>query len=146
MTELPEVSIYTDGACRGNPGPGGWAALLIYKSIEKVLHGSEPETTSNRMELTAAVRALEELKKPCLINFYTDSEYLRRGITEWMPNWKARGWRRKRGELKNVDLWKQLDAAAQPHRISWRWVRGHAGDTNNERVDRLARQAISKSR
>jgi ribonuclease HI len=134
--------IYTDGACDPNPGPGGWAALLLFGDHEKILTGSAPETTNNRMELTAAIAALEALKRPCRIDFYTDSEYLRRGITEWMPNWRARNWRRKEGALANVDLWQALDAAIQQHSINWHWVRGHAGDRNNQRVDRLARQAI----
>jgi len=146
MTQQPKVTIYTDGACSGNPGPGGWAALLLYNSSEKVLSGSECATTNNRMELTAAVQALAMLKKPCQVDFYTDSEYLRRGITEWLEGWKARNWQRKKGQLKNVDLWKALDGAIQNHKINWRWVRGHAGDRYNERVDRLARQAIKKSK
>ena len=145
MTQRPKVTIYTDGACSGNPGPGGWAALLLYKSREKELKGSETNTTNNRMELTAAVRALEALTKPYQIDFYTDSEYLRRGITEWLEGWKARNWKRKKGQLKNVDLWKALDAAIRTHEISWHWVRGHAGNRFNERVDRLARQAIKKA-
>lgn len=142
MADRPRVTIYTDGACDPNPGPGGWAVLLRAGSHEKVLTGSEPETTNNRMELTAAIRALEALKGPCQVDFYTDSEYLQRGITEWMPNWRARDWRRKGGALANVDLWKALDAAIQPHQIDWHWVRGHAGNRNNQRVDALARQAI----
>ncbi len=109
-----------------------------------MLTGSEPETTNNRMELTAATRALQALKQPCQVTFFTDSEYLRRGITEWMPNWRKRNWKRKGGALANVDLWQELDQAIQPHQIDWLWVRGHAGDRDNERVDRLARQAIRK--
>jgi ribonuclease HI len=139
-----QVTIYTDGACDPNPGPGGWAALLKSVSSEKVLTGSDPETTNNRMELTAAIRALEALNRPCRIDFFTDSEYLRRGITEWMPRWQARNWRRKSGALANVDLWQALDQAIQRHEIEWHWVRGHAGNPDNQRVDRLARAAIQK--
>ena len=139
-----QVTIYTDGACDPNPGPGGWAALLKFGSSEKVLAGSEPDTTNNRMELTAAIRALEALTRPCRVDFYTDSEYLRRGITEWMPRWQARDWRRKGGALANVDLWQALDQAIQRHEIEWHWVRGHAGNPDNQRVDRLARVAIQK--
>lgn len=142
MASLPNVTIYTDGACDPNPGPGGWAALLRFGEQEKILTGSAPHTTNNRMELTAAIQALKALKRPCLVDFYTDSEYLRRGITEWLPNWRARNWRRKRGSLANIDLWQELDAAVREHQIEWHWVRGHAGDRHNQRVDRLARQAI----
>lgn len=142
MTELPHVTIYSDGACDGNPGPGGWAALLRFGQHEKVLTGSDPATTNNRMELTAAIQALATLKEPCQVDFYTDSEYLRRGITEWLPLWRERSWRRKGGKLANVDLWQALDAAVQPHSITWHWVRGHAGDRYNQRVDRLAKNAI----
>jgi ribonuclease HI len=141
---LAVVTVYTDGACDPNPGPGGWAALLLYGDHEKVLTGAEPRTTNNRMELTAAVRAFEALKRPCRVDFFTDSEYLKRGITEWMPAWRKRNWRRKGGALANVDLWQELDAAVKPHQICWHWVRGHAGNPSNERVDRLARQAIPR--
>ncbi len=141
---MKKVTIYTDGACQGNPGPGGWAALLRYGQHERVLTGSAAETTNNRMELTAAVEALQALKEPCQVELHTDSEYLRNGITKWLPAWKRRGWRRKDGELKNVDLWQALDAAASQHQIDWRWVRGHAGNQENERVDLLARQAIAR--
>jgi ribonuclease HI len=142
MDDLPGVVIYTDGACDPNPGPGGWAALLLYQSHEKVLTGAENPSTNNRMELTAAIRALQALKQPCAVVLFTDSEYLKRGITEWLPGWRSRGWRRKSGALANLELWQALDAALQPHRVEWRWVRGHAGDPLNARVDRLARQAI----
>ena len=142
MSDLPHVTIYTDGACDPNPGPGGWAALLRFGDREKILSGSNSDTTNNRMELTAAIQALHTLKRACQVDFYTDSEYLRKGITEWMPRWKVRRWRRKGGALANVDLWKALDSAIKPHQISWHWVRGHAGNTYNQRVDRLARQAI----
>ncbi|HEX2981598.1 MAG TPA: ribonuclease HI, partial [Anaerolineaceae bacterium] len=124
---LPQVTIYTDGACEPNPGPGGWAALLRFGEQEKELSGYDPKTTNNRMELTAAVEALHALKRPCVVTFYTDSEYLRRGITEWLPGWERRGWQRKGGSLANVDLWQALSAAVKPHRIDWHWLRGHAG-------------------
>lgn len=142
--DLPVVTIYTDGACDPNPGPGGWGVLLRFGDHEKELSGSEARTTNNRMELTAAVQALSALNKPCRIHFYTDSEYLRRGITEWMPAWRRRNWRRKGGELANVDLWQALDGLVQKHRIEWHWVRGHAGNRDNERVDRLASRAIRR--
>lgn len=145
MNDRPSVIIYTDGACEPNPGPGGWAALLLAGGQEKVLTGSELKTTNNRMELTAAVQALKALKKPCLVEFYTDSEYLRRGITEWLPGWRRRNWRRKDGALANVDLWQALDAAIGSHEIHWNWVRGHAGNRENERVDRLAKAAIPRT-
>ncbi|HEX9029669.1 MAG TPA: ribonuclease HI [Anaerolineales bacterium] len=145
MNDRPFVIIYTDGACEPNPGPGGWAALLLAGGQEKVLTGSELKTTNNRMELTAAVQALKALKKPCLVEFYTDSEYLRRGITEWLPGWRRRNWRRKDGALANVDLWQALDAAIGSHDIHWNWVRGHAGNRENERVDRLAKAAIPRT-
>jgi len=141
---LPCVTIYSDGACDPNPGPGGWAALLIFGKHQKTLTGSEHDTTNNRMELTAAIEALNALKTPCQVEFYTDSEYLKRGITEWLPRWRERGWQRKGGNLANADLWQALDAAIQRHAIVWRWVRGHAGDPYNTRVDLLAREAIPK--
>ncbi len=144
MSELPHVTIYTDGACDPNPGPGGWAALLRFGKQEKTLSSSEPDTTNNRMELTAAIRALEALQRPCQVDFYTDSEYLQRGISEWLPRWRVRNWKRKGGALANADLWRALDAAIQPHEINWHWVRSHAGNRDNQRVDRLARQAIRK--
>jgi ribonuclease HI len=142
MADLSHVTIYTDGACDPNPGPGGWAALLRFGDHEKILTGSAPQTTNNRMELTAAIEALKALKRLCWVDFYTDSEYLRRGITEWLPKWRARNWRRKQGALANIDLWQELDAAVRQHQIEWHWVRGHAGDRDNRRVDQLARQAI----
>lgn len=144
MAKLPRVTIYTDGACDPNPGPGGWAALLLFEGREKSLSGSEADTTNNRMELTAAIQALQALKEHSQVEFFTDSQYLRLGITEWMPNWRARNWRRKGGKLANVDLWQALDRAIQGHRINWHWVRGHAGDRYNQRVDYLARRAISQ--
>ena len=142
MSSLPQVEIYTDGACSPNPGPGGWAALLRYKDTERELSGGEADTTNNRMELTAAVQALQSLKKPCRVVIYTDSEYLRRGITEWLPGWRKRNWRRKTGTLANIDLWQALDAALQQLEIEWIWVRGHAGNKYNERVDAQAKKAI----
>jgi ribonuclease HI len=144
MDDLPHVTIYTDGACSPNPGPGGWAALLRAGDAEKELSGGEPDTTNNRMELTAALRALQALKTPCQVDLYTDSEYLKRGITEWLPGWRARGWKRKEGVLKNVELWQALDGELKRHQMSWHWVRGHAGQRENERVDRLARLAIPR--
>ncbi|MBG0784780.1 MAG: ribonuclease HI, partial [Anaerolineaceae bacterium] len=137
-----EVTIYTDGACLGNPGPGGWGVILRYGSHEKVLSGFEKDTTNNRMELRAALEALRALTESCQVTLYTDSEYLKKGITEWMPGWKRRNWRRKGGALANVDLWMKLDEEIQRHEIQWRWVRGHAGNVMNERVDKLARGAI----
>jgi ribonuclease HI len=139
---MAKVTLYSDGACQGNPGPGGWAALLIYAGHEKDLSGGEPATTNNRMELTAAIRALQALKRPCQVDLYTDSTYVKRGVTEWLPGWKARGWQRKEGALANVDLWQALDEQLAIHQVSWHWLRGHAGDRNNEKVDRLARKAI----
>ncbi len=137
------VEIYTDGACRGNPGPGGWGALLIFGEREKALSGAEPLTTNNRMELMAVIAALEALKRPVHACLYTDSQYVRRGITEWISNWKAKGWRTAdRKPVKNQDLWERLDALTHAHRIEWHWVPGHAGVPGNERVDRLANEAI----
>jgi ribonuclease HI len=137
------VEIYTDGACRGNPGPGGWGALLTAGEHVKELSGAEPLTTNNRMELTAVIRGLEALKRPSQVRIYTDSEYVRRGITEWVRSWKARGWKTAdRKPVKNQDLWERLDALAAAHEIEWRWVRGHSGIPGNERVDQLANAAI----
>ena len=137
------IEIYTDGACRGNPGPGGWAALLQKGEHEKEISGAEALTTNNRMELTAVIRALETLRQPVTARLYTDSQYVRRGITEWLAAWKARGWRTAdRKPVKNQDLWEQLEAVSARHRIEWRWVPGHAGVPGNERVDRLANEAI----
>ena len=146
MPDLPHVIIFTDGSCDVNPGPGGWAALLRYKGREKVLSGGEAESTNNRMELTAAVNALNALNQTSQVDLYTDSEYLRRGITEWLDNWKARRWKRKGGKLANADLWQALDKAIQPHEIDWHWVKGHAGNRDNARVDRLARRAMEKAK
>ena len=140
---MSTVEIYTDGACRGNPGPGGWAALLRMGDHEREISGAEPLTTNNRMELTAVIRALQALKRPVRGRLYTDSEYVRRGISEWLPAWKSRGWRTAdRKPVKNQDLWQQLDELARNHQIEWHWVPGHAGVPDNERVDRLANSAI----
>lgn len=137
-----DVIIYSDGGADPNPGIGGWAAVLQFGEHEKVLMGGEPETTNNRMELTAAVRALEALKRPCTITFYTDSQYLRRGISEWIEGWAAKGWKSSSGKpIQNIDLWQTLWPLVKQHTIEWKWVKGHAGDPMNERVDRLARQA-----
>ena len=142
---MTPVEIYTDGACRGNPGPGGWGAVLRYAGREKTLHGGEPQTTNNRMELTAAIQALESLKRSCRVVLVTDSQYLRRGVTEWLPNWKRRGWRTaERKPVKNADLWQRLDSLAARHEIDWRWVRGHNGHPDNEQADRLANQGIDE--
>ncbi|MBG0770951.1 MAG: ribonuclease HI [Anaerolineaceae bacterium] len=144
MADLKTVTIYTDGACTGNPGPGGWGAILSAKGREKELSGGEADTTNNRMELRAALEALRALTEPCQVTLYTDSEYLKKGITEWMPGWKRRNWRRKDGQLANVDLWMKLDEEISRHEVDWRWVRGHAGHVMNERVDKLARKAIPR--
>ena len=137
------VEIFTDGACRGNPGPGGWAALLRYGGTSKVISGAEPATTNNRMELLAAIAGLERLTRPCRVVLTTDSQYVRRGITEWMPRWRNNGWRtRRKNAVKNRDLWQRLDAVAGRHEIDWRWVKGHSGHTENEQVDRAANEAI----
>ena len=137
------IEIYTDGACRGNPGPGGWAALLLLGEHEREISGAEAHTTNNRMELTAVIRALEALKRPVRARVYTDSEYVRRGVTEWLAAWKARGWRTAdRKPVKNQDLWQRLDEVRARHHIEWHWVPGHAGVPGNERVDRLANEAI----
>jgi ribonuclease HI len=143
----PGVEIFTDGACRGNPGPGGWGAVLRYGAVEKELTGGEELTTNNRMELMAAIAGLEALKRPCRVGLYTDSQYLRDGITHWLPGWKARGWRTAdKKTVKNIDLWQRLEAAAAPHQIEWHWVRGHSGHQENERADALARAAIATAR
>lgn len=138
------VEIYTDGACSGNPGPGGWGALLLYGDHEKELSGGADDTTNNRMELQAAVEALNALKRPCRIILYTDSSYVRNGITQWLPNWKAKGWKTAaKKPVKNADLWQALDAAAARHDVDWRWVKGHAGNPGNERADALANQGMA---
>ncbi|HTU65127.1 MAG TPA: ribonuclease HI [Steroidobacteraceae bacterium] len=137
------VEIYTDGACRGNPGPGGWGALLLLGEHERELYGAEPATTNNRMELTAVIRALEALKRPVAAKIYTDSQYVMKGVQEWMPNWKSRGWKTAdKKPVKNQDLWMELDALVAKHELSWSWVKGHSGNPGNERVDALANRAI----
>jgi ribonuclease HI len=144
---LPHVIIHTDGACSGNPGPGGWAAILAFSDREKELKGGELLTTNNRMELMAAIAALEALKRPCRVDLHTDSQYLRSGITSWITKWKQNGWRTAdKKPVKNADLWRRLDAALSDHEIRWHWVRGHAGHDINERADLLARGAIADIR
>lgn len=140
------VLIHTDGACRGNPGPGGWGARLEFKGKVKELCGGEDDTTNNRMELMAAIQALEALKEPCRVTLYTDSNYVRSGISEWLKGWKAKGWRTAdKKPVKNQDLWQRLDAAAAAHEVDWRWVKGHAGDPGNEAADRLANLGLDRS-
>jgi ribonuclease HI len=139
------VEIYTDGACRGNPGPGGWGALLRYRGHEKSIYGAEPNTTNNRMELMAAIRGLEALTRASRVSLTTDSQYLKKGICEWLPRWKARGWRTAgRTAVKNVDLWRRLEEAAARHDVRWHWVRGHQGHAGNEQADALANRAINE--
>jgi ribonuclease HI len=140
---MEKVEIYTDGACKGNPGPGGWGAWLIAGEHQKELFGGEPNTTNNRMELKAVIEALSALKRPCEIVLYTDSQYVQKGISEWIHGWKARGWKTAAKEaVKNADLWQALDAAQARHKIEWRWVRGHAGHVGNEKADALANRGI----
>lgn len=139
------VDIYTDGACSGNPGPGGWGSVLLYRDHRRELSGGDRDTTNNRMELMAVIRALESLKRPCPVTIHTDSLYVMKGVTEWLPQWKQRGWRTAaRKPVKNVDLWQRLEKALESHDLSWRWVKGHSGDTENERADQLAREAIER--
>ncbi|MDD3445534.1 MAG: ribonuclease HI [Zavarzinia sp.] len=143
MPDTEIIEIHTDGACSGNPGPGGWGALLRFRGVEKELSGGEAATTNNRMELMAAISALEALKRPSEVRLFTDSRYVMDGITKWLHGWKRNGWKTAaKKPVKNDDLWRRLDAAAAPHRIDWRWVKGHAGDPLNERVDEIARGAI----
>jgi ribonuclease HI len=142
---LKQVTIYSDGACRGNPGPGGWGALLSYGEHERELHGGEANTTNNRMELMAAISALNALREKCDVTLFTDSEYVRRGMTEWLPGWKARGWKTaSRQPVKNADLWRELEAACARHEVNWRWVKGHNGDPGNERADQLANKGVDE--
>jgi len=139
----PDVVIYTDGACRGNPGPGGWGAILMSGGHEREICGGELATTNNRMELTAAIEALNALKRPCRVELHTDSQYVRNGISEWLRIWKARGWRTtSKGAVKNEDLWRRLDEARTRHEVDWRWVKGHNGHPLNERADALARKGM----
>lgn len=145
---MNHVEIYTDGACKGNPGPGGWGVVLKSGTLEKELFGGELATTNNRMEMTAVIEALAALKKPCEVTLYLDSEYVRKGITEWVKGWKARGWiTSTKQPVKNVDLWQKLDAlvCGSGHKIDWRWVRGHAGNPGNERADALANKGVDKA-
>jgi ribonuclease HI len=140
------VEAFTDGACRGNPGPGGWGAVLRFGDREHELAGGEPNTTNNRMELTAAIEALKALKRPCRVALYTDSTYVRNGITQWLPAWRARGWRTAdKKPVKNQDLWEVLAALAQRHEVEWHWVRGHAGHPENERADALANRGLEQA-
>ena len=146
MPELSEVEVFTDGACRGNPGPGGWAAILRYHGTERELGGFEPDTTNNRMEMTAAIAGLEALKRPCRVRLCSDSQYLRDGITKWINGWKRRGWlTADKHPVKNIDLWQRLDAAAARHDVVWIWIRGHSGHPENERADALARAHIAEA-
>lgn len=143
LIKMNEVEIYTDGACRGNPGPGGWGVILIAGKHRKELYGGEPETTNNRMELMAVIEALRALKRPCHIILHTDSQYVKKGITEWIHDWKRRGWKTAaKKPVKNADLWEILDEAQSRHEIEWRWVRGHAGHPENERADELANLGV----
>ena len=143
MTDNTHVVVYTDGACAGNPGPGGWGAILISGEHRKELHGGEAASTNNRMELTAAIAALEALKRPSRVDLHTDSEYVKNGITSWIHGWKKRGWKTAdRKPVKNVELWQKLDEARNRHDVTWHWVRGHAGDVENERADELAREGM----
>jgi ribonuclease HI len=144
---MKQVEIHTDGACLGNPGPGGWAALLRHGATERELAGGEADTTNNRMELMAAIAALEALKSPCEVVLHTDSQYVKKGIGEWLPNWIRRGWKTAGGDpVKNKDLWERLSLANTRHQVQWKWVKGHAGHVDNERVDRLARAAAERIR
>lgn len=141
---MKHIEIFTDGACSGNPGPGGWGAILRFGATEKEFSGGERPTTNNRMEMMAAIVALEAIKEPCRIDLYTDSTYVQKGIRDWLPGWKRNGWKTAdKKPVKNADLWQRLEAAAQPHSVTWHWVRGHNGHAGNERADALARQAIA---
>ncbi|PWQ99303.1 ribonuclease HI [Leucothrix pacifica] len=142
---MKTVELFTDGGCRGNPGPGGWGALLRFGEHEKELYGYEPETTNNRMELMAAIAGLETLNTPCKVSLTTDSQYVRQGITSWITNWKAKGWKTAaKKPVKNKDLWQRLDAACEKHTVEWHWVKGHSGHAENERVDELANKAMDE--
>ena len=147
VAQPPRVEIFTDGACSGNPGPGGWGAILRYNSAEKELSGGEPATTNNRMEMMAAIMALEALKRPAAVDLHTDSTYLRDGITKWIHGWKRNGWKTAaKKPVKNVDLWQRLEQALERHDVAWHWVKGHAGHPENERADVLARQGLENAR
>lgn len=140
---MKTVEVFTDGACRGNPGPGGWGAILRFGAVEREMSGGEAATTNNRMELMGVIMGLESLKEPCQAKVYTDSQYVQKGMSEWLPGWKRKGWKTATGQpVKNVDLWQRLDAVARIHAVSWHWVRGHAGHPENERADALATAAI----
>ncbi|WP_269901295.1 ribonuclease HI [Paenalcaligenes faecalis] len=142
---MKEVSIWTDGACKGNPGLGGWGAMLIYGEHTKEIYGGEPNTTNNRMEIMAVIQALTLLKERCLVHLYTDSQYVQKGMTEWISGWKQRGWRTAaKKPVKNADLWQQLDELCQQHQLQWHWVKGHAGDAGNERADELANLGVEQ--
>jgi ribonuclease HI len=142
---MKHVFIYTDGACRGNPGPGGWGALLRYGDHEKTLYGAEAVTTNNRMELLAAIKALEALQQPCTVELYTDSQYVQKGISEWMSSWKKNNWKKAdKKPVKNADLWQELDKEARRHKVTWHWVKGHSGHPENDLADALANEAIDK--
>ncbi len=144
MTGAKRVEIWTDGACSGNPGPGGWGAVLVYGGVEKDFSGGEAATTNNRMEMTAAIEALDALTRPSAVDLHTDSNYLRSGIMQWLPNWKRRGWRTADGKpVKNIDLWQRLEQAMGRHDVKWHWVKGHAGNEKNERADELARSGMA---
>lgn len=144
-TTLKKIEIYTDGACSGNPGPGGWGAILRFNGKEREISGGRPDTTNNQMELTAAIEALRALKEPCAIDLYTDSQYLRHGITTWIHGWKRNNWRTSdKKPVKNRELWEELDSLAEKHHIEWHWLKGHAGHPENERCDELARQEIAR--
>lgn len=144
---MKQIVAFTDGACKGNPGPGGWGVLLRYGDTEKTFYGSEPHTTNNRMELTAAIEALSRIKEPCEVSLFTDSQYVIKGITEWLKGWKQKGWRTStKKPVLNEDLWRRLDELNQHHAVSWHWVRGHSGHRENELVDGLANQAIAEMR
>lgn len=145
-SEVDVVDVFTDGACSGNPGPGGWGAILRWRGHEKELSGGDPETTNNRMELMAAIQALEALKRPARVRLHTDSTYVKDGITKWLASWKRRGWKTAdKKPVKNAELWRRLETAAARHQVSWHWVRGHAGHPENERADALAREAIANA-
>ena len=147
MTTTDTVELYTDGACSGNPGPGGWGCILRFKGVEKELCGGEPGTTNNRMEMKAVISGLEALKRTCTIDVYTDSQYVQKGITEWIWGWKKRGWKTADNKpVKNADLWQELDALVKKHKVSWHWVKGHAGHPENERADELARKGLIEAK
>jgi ribonuclease HI len=146
MAASDTIEIYTDGACSGNPGPGGWGALLRWRDHEKEIKGGEADTTNNRMEMMAAIRALESLKRPAHVRIHTDSTYLRNGITQWIHTWKAKGWKTaNKKPVKNIDLWQRLEAAIERHDVEWHWIKGHAGHPENERADQLAREGIAEA-